>query len=91
MTESRYETIELDVADHVATITLDRPDRMNSFNRTMCEEMTEVWSLVRDTDDIHVAVLQANGDRAFSTGLDVKEGVWWRDQNVWNHVDPGGW
>jgi enoyl-CoA hydratase/carnithine racemase len=89
VTDSRYETIEFDVTDHVATITLDRPDRMNSFNRTMCEEMTDVWARVRETDDIHVAVLRANGDRAFSTGLDVKEGVWWRDQNIWNHVDPG--
>lgn len=89
MTERRYETIEFTVDEHVATITLDRPDRMNSFNETMCNELGEAWSIVRDTDDIHVAVVRANGDRAFSTGLDVKEGVWWRDQNIWNHVDPG--
>lgn len=89
MTERPYETIEFTVTDHVATITLDRPDRMNSFNRTMCEEMTAAWATVRETDDIHVAVLRANGDKAFSTGLDVKEGVWWRDDNIWNHVDPG--
>ena len=84
-----YEAVELEVRDHVATITLDRPDRMNSFDRTMCEELSEIWGFVRDTDDVHVAVLQANGDRAFCTGLDVKQGVWWRDQNIWNHVDPG--
>ena len=89
MTERRYETIEFTVDEHVATITLDRPDRMNSFNETMCNELGEAWGIVRDTDDVHVAVVRANGDRAFSTGLDVKEGVWWRDQNIWNHVDPG--
>jgi len=85
----RYETIEFDVADHVATITLDRPDRMNSFDRTMCEELRDAWVTVRDTDGVHVAVLRANGERAFCTGLDVKAGVWWRDDNIWNHVDPG--
>lgn len=84
-----YETIRFDVVDHVATITLDRPDRMNAFDETMCAELSEAWALVRETDEVHVAVLRANGDRAFCTGLDVKAGAWWREQNVWNHVDPG--
>ena len=84
-----YETIEFDVSEHVATITLNRPDRLNSFTETMAKEMKEVWGVVRDTDDVHVAVLQANGDRAFCTGIDIKEGRWWADQNVWNQVDPG--
>ncbi len=89
--ERRYETVEFEVIEHVATITLDRPDRMNSFNRTMCEEIAQIWAVVRETDDIHVAVLRANGDRAFCTGLDVKQGAWWLDRNVWNHVDPGAY
>ena len=84
-----YETIEFEVSDHVATITLNRPDQLNSFTRTMTEEMTEVWAIVRDTDDIHVAVLRANGERAFCTGIDIKAGAWWADDNVWNQVDPG--
>ena len=57
----------------------------------MTEEMVEVWGIVRDTDDIHVAVLRAAGDRAFCTGIDIKGGMWWGDQNVWNQVDPGAW
>jgi enoyl-CoA hydratase/carnithine racemase len=84
-----YETIEFTVADHVATITLDRPDQLNSFTRRMTEEMAEVWGIVRTTDDIHVAVLQANGDRAFCTGIDIKGGAWWADDNVWTQEDPG--
>ncbi len=84
-----YETIEFDVSEHVATITLNRPDQMNSFTETMANEMAEVWGIVRETDDIHVAVLQANGEKAFCTGIDIKEGGWWLDKNVWNHADPG--
>ena len=87
--DRQYRTVEFEVGDHVATITLDRPERMNSFDRSMCEELRHIWGVVRDTDDVHVAVLRANGDRAFCTGLDVKAGVWWRDDNIWNHVDPG--
>ncbi|WP_409330888.1 enoyl-CoA hydratase/isomerase family protein [Trujillonella humicola] len=82
-------TLVLDVEDHVATITLDRPDKLNSFNRTMTVEMGQVWARVRDDDDIHVAVVRAAGDRAFCTGLDMDEGPWWNDLNVWNQDDPG--
>jgi len=46
---------------------------------------------VRDTDDVHCVVLQANGERAFCTGIDVKaEGdPWFVKDNVWNSFDPG--
>jgi enoyl-CoA hydratase/carnithine racemase len=84
-----YETIEFDVRDHIATITLNRPDQLNSFTQTMTEEVTEAWGIVRNTDDIYVAVLRANGERAFCTGIDIKTGKWWDDQNIWNQHDPG--
>ena len=66
------EAIVFDVADNVATITLNRPDQLNSFNDAMAGDMTWAWETVRDTDDIHCVVLQANGERAFCTGLDMK-------------------
>jgi len=89
MSTVAYETIEFEVQDHVATITLNRPDQLNSFTETMCAEMVQVWGIVRDDDDVHVAVLRANGERAFCTGIDVKAGAWWLDRNVWTHQDPG--
>ena len=51
--------------------------------------MRRAWGIVRDTDDIHVAVLRANGDRAFCTDIDIKGGMWWGDVNIWNQTDPG--
>ncbi len=84
------ETILFDVADNVATITLNRPDSLNSFNQAMAEDMTWAWETVRDTDEVHCAVVQANGDRAFCTGLDMKGGSdWFMRDNVWNSFDPG--
>ncbi|MCY3636676.1 MAG: enoyl-CoA hydratase/isomerase family protein [bacterium] len=83
------DTIEFAVVDHVATVTLDRSERLNAFNRAMADEMSVVWNRVRDDDAIHVAIIQANGERAFCTGIDVKEGKWWGDWNVWNQEDPG--
>ena len=86
---SNYETVEFEVADHIATITLNRPDKLNSFTETMANEMTEIWQRVRDDKDIHVAVLRANGDRSFCTGIDIERGAWWTDKDIWNHEDPG--
>jgi enoyl-CoA hydratase/carnithine racemase len=85
-----FETILLDVdaTDHVATITLNRPDALNSFNRTMCEEMARAWRLVKLDDSVHAVVLRAAGTRAFSAGLDVRV-PYGQPDNVWNHEDPG--
>jgi E-phenylitaconyl-CoA hydratase len=84
------EAITYDVDDHIATITLDRPDSLNSFDEAMGTEMAWAWRTVRDDDDIHVVVLQASGDRAFSTGVDIKTGSgWFVRENVWNSSDPG--
>ncbi|BBZ61622.1 enoyl-CoA hydratase/isomerase family protein [Mycolicibacterium monacense] len=85
-----FETITLDVdaAVHVATITLNRPERLNAFNRTMCAEMAEAWRVVKADDTVHAVVLRAAGDRAFSAGLDVKS-TYGQPDNVWNHEDPG--
>lgn len=82
-------TIEFDVADHVATVTLNRPDKLNSFNKTMAGELCAAWARVRGDDDIRVVVLRANGDRAFCTGIDVSEGTWWTHQPIFNQEDPG--
>jgi E-phenylitaconyl-CoA hydratase len=82
-------TIEFDVTGHVATVSLNRPDRMNSFTERMADELAAVWARVRDDDDIRVAVLRANGDRAFCTGIDVSEGTWWTHKPIFNQEDPG--
>jgi len=85
-----FETILLDVdaTSHVATITLNRPDSLNAFNRTMCEEMAKAWRIVKLDDAVHAVVLRAAGDRAFSAGLDIKS-AYSQPDNVWNHEDPG--
>jgi enoyl-CoA hydratase/carnithine racemase len=85
-----FETIllEVDATDHVATITLNRPEQLNSFNRTMCEEMARAWREVKFDESVHAVVLRAAGTRAFSAGLDVKT-PYGQPENVWNHEDPG--
>jgi len=83
-----YETVLFEVKDNVASVTLNRPEAMNAFNRTMLTEFRQIWEQVRVDDDIHVVVLRAAGDRAFCTGLDVKEGLD-LPENPWSAQDPG--
>jgi len=83
-----FRTITYEVADHVATVTLNRPDKLNSFNQAMLDEFVQVWEQVRIDDEVHVVVLRAAGERAFSTGVDVSEGIFLPD-NIWSQVDPG--
>ncbi|MGE0215627.1 enoyl-CoA hydratase/isomerase family protein [Mycolicibacterium sp.] len=85
-----YQTILLDL-DHdarVATITLDRPEVLNAFNRTMCQEMRDAWHTVKADEGVNAVVLRAAGERAFSAGLDVRS-RYGQPDIVWNHEDPG--
>lgn len=83
------ELVQFEVGDdHVATITLNRPEKLNAINARMMAEIRRLWNLIRDDDHIHVAVVRAAGDRAFSTGLDRVQGFKYPD-NIWNKPDPG--
>jgi enoyl-CoA hydratase/carnithine racemase len=88
-----YETILFEQSeDKVATVTINRPGAMNSFNRKMCEEFREVWERVRTDSTINAVVLRASPGRAFCPGVDVRD----RDggnvlmyEDVFAQVDPG--
>ncbi len=87
---SDYSTLLLDIDSdaHVATVTLNRPERLNAFNRTMCEEVAAVWHRLKFDETVHAIVLRGAGDKAFSAGLDVQESYGQPD-DIWNHEDPG--
>lgn len=60
------------VADHVATITLNRPTALNALNRPARHALSEALDRARDDDAVRVVVLTGAG-RAFSVGQDVAE------------------
>ena len=68
-----YETLRVETADRVATLTIDRPERRNALNaRVRAEVMDALDGLGRD-DDVRVVVFTGAGDRAFVAGADVAE------------------
>lgn len=64
--------ILLDETDHVATITLNRPERMNAFGGQMRQQLVEILEAVKLNAGIRVVVITGAG-KAFCTGGDLRE------------------
>ncbi|NKB99174.1 MAG: enoyl-CoA hydratase [Pseudomonadales bacterium] len=64
--------VEFVVRDHVAYITLNRPEAMNALNPELRHALSECWDQVETDDEIWLAVVTGAGDRAFCAGMDLK-------------------
>jgi enoyl-CoA hydratase/carnithine racemase len=72
--DAAYETIDLRVEGGIATVTLDREERLNAFTQRMCEEMVDAFDRT-DADDAVRAVIVTGRGRAFCAGADLGEGT----------------
>lgn len=68
-----YAEILYDVEDHVATITLHRPERLNAFTGTMMREMIDAFDRIDGDDDVRAVVVTGSG-RGFCAGADLAAG-----------------
>jgi len=66
-------TILYEKKDHVAVITINRPEAMNSLSMEMLLGIEEAMADFQKDPELWVAILTAAGDKAFSSGLDLKE------------------
>jgi enoyl-CoA hydratase/carnithine racemase len=66
-------TVRTDLSEGILTITIDNPDRMNSFGPKASTTITDSWQRARDDDEVRVVIFTAVGDRAFCTGMDLSE------------------
>ena len=66
-----YEALLYDVSDHIATITLSRPERLNALSPQMREELHDAITTSNDNDHVRVIVITGAG-RGFCSGGDVK-------------------
>ena len=64
-----------EVADHVATVTLNRPKALNSISHQLDVELARTWDTIDADPDIWVAVLGATGEKAFCAGADISGGT----------------
>src|SRR5690349_1095852 len=70
---SGYETIQYDVNDGIATITLNRPDALNAFTGQMMQEMIDACDQIDADDDVRCVVVTGAG-RGFCAGADLSSG-----------------
>src|SRR5215472_15381590 len=73
-TPMAYETILYDVSEHILTITLNRPDKLNAFNATMQKELIDAFDRADKDDDVRAIIVTGQG-RAFCAGADLSSGA----------------
>jgi enoyl-CoA hydratase/carnithine racemase len=67
-----YQSIRYEVADRIATITFDRPDRLNALSPEMIAELRRAYDRAEADPDVWILLVTGNG-RAFCAGADVSE------------------
>jgi E-phenylitaconyl-CoA hydratase len=65
-------SIDLSVTDGIATIVINRPERMNAMDAEHYAALSRTWTAVRDDPAIRVAIITGAGERSFSAGADIK-------------------
>lgn len=65
--------LEVEVREHVAYVTLNRPEALNAVNWEMAEGLIDLFRRLPREDDVWAAVLRSACDRAFCVGADLKE------------------
>src|SRR5690349_17589866 len=65
-----YQEILGDVQDYVATVTLNRPQKLNAYTNLMGDELTHAYTMLGKRDDVRVIIMTGAG-RGFCSGADV--------------------
>ena len=81
-----FTTLSYDLTDGIATITLNRPDAMNAFNKAMMEDLIAAFDATDADDTVRAVIVTGAGDRAFCAGADLSEGA-----ATFDYAKRGGW
>ena len=84
-------SVIFDIKDHVARVTIDRPERMNAIDVATHRRLGEIWDEVEANPDIRCAVLTGTGERAFSAGADLKDDSGMSGVEYWNGLSCDGY
>ncbi|GGB44600.1 enoyl-CoA hydratase [Tistrella bauzanensis] len=93
-----FRTLDYAVADGIATATFNRPEKMNTFNGAMMDDLLRLFDVTDADDDVRAVIVTGSG-RAFCAGADLESGgdtfdfdkrVGIRDQVAGVHRDGGG-
>ncbi len=68
---SEYKNVIFEKKEHLAYVTLNRPERRNAIDPTTSQELLEAFTEFKEDDDLWVAIVTGSGDQAFSAGADL--------------------
>ncbi len=68
-------SIDFTTEGHVATVRINRPDKMNALTLAMYDDLGRAFHAIKDDDAVRAVVLTGTGDRAFCVGADLMESI----------------
>ena len=83
-------TIRFAVQDHVAWVTIDRPEVLNALDQASTDELETVWIRIEGDRSVRAVVLTGAGGRAFCAGADMSAAGDRTGVEYWAHAHPTG-
>lgn len=68
-----FATVRYEMADHLAFVTLNRPEALNVYNIQMRDDLFQVLSAIKEDPEIRVVIVKGAGEKAFCAGADLSE------------------
>jgi enoyl-CoA hydratase len=68
-----FENLTVEIEDRIATVTINRPDKLNALNRATLDDLGAAFAELKDTAEVGVVILTGAGDKAFVAGADIQE------------------
>ena len=68
-----YKNILLHINEHIALVTLNRPDKLNALNHQTLLELKEVFERLKSDENVFVIIITGSGEKAFVAGADISE------------------
>jgi crotonobetainyl-CoA hydratase len=82
--------VHFEVADHVARVTIDRPEVLNAVDAATERELEAIWLAIEGNREVRAVVLTGGGERAFCTGADMKNSGNASGLEYWAAARPNG-
>ena len=73
MSSNRFETLLLDVDENIATLTINRPKKLNALNKQVLDELDAVLDNLSQNEEVKGVIITGSGDKAFVAGADISE------------------
>ena len=68
-----FDNILVNIAGNLATITINRPKKLNALNKVTIEELHGAFDALNSDKEIKVIILTGSGEKAFVAGADINE------------------